>query len=675
MAAERSLSRNMTMPDQVIICPNCQKEIPLTEAISHQIREKLHKEFEAEFVKKEKEIKKKFEKEAKQKAEEAIAIELEDLRGQITEKDEKLQKAQKAGLELRKRERELEESKANFELEKAQKLEEFEAEFKRKEKEIKEKFEKEVRQKTEEAIAIELEDLHSQIAEKDEKLQKAKNAELDLLKQKRELEESKANFELEMAKKLDSEREKIRHMTLEKAMEEHRLKDLEKENQIADMRKQIDELKRKAEQGSQQRQGETLELELEDILRKKFPLDRIEPVPKGIRGADVLQKVHDQSGCCGTIIWESKNSKAWRDSWIAKLKDDQRAVKAEIAVLMTTTLPNDVNNFAHINGAWVTNYTSIVGLATALRINLIQVATTKLATEGKNSKMEVLYNYLSGLEFRQKVEAIAEAFVSMKKDLDQEKRAMMRIWSKRDKQIERVINNTASMYGDMQGIIGASLPQLKSLELKALPAGNDFGEFRDDNEKDEIFESKNQNEESLDEQIDTQLIKEKSVRKEEDKDVSISPYENIISDAINIWNELDENISLQQLREYENKLVDYLMEIKNKPNDENKKEAIDEIHKTIQMIDRLKEIKEKEPAKQEDLITGEKLIEDLDEDELKIYNCLKDEFSGEAENGDIAIKLRMGSTLVANRFNRLKSKGLVTEIREAEGGIKWKIVY
>lgn len=423
-----------------------------------------------------------------------------------------------------------------------------------------------------------MEDLRSQVVEKDEKLKKAKDAELDLLKQKRELEESKANFKLEMAKKLDEEREKIRQMTLEKAMEEHRLKDLEKENQIADMRKQIDELKRKAEQGSQQRQGETLELELEDILRKEFPLDHIEPVPKGIRGADVLQKVHDRSGCCGTIIWESKNAKAWKDNWIAKLKDDQRAVKAEIAVLMTTTLPNDVKNFAHIDGAWVTNYTSIVGLATALRINLIQVATTKLATEGKNSKMEVLYNYLSGSEFRQKVEAIGEAFVSMKNDLDQEKRAMMRIWSKRDKQIERVITNTATMYGDMQGIIGASLPQLESLELKALPAGTDFGEFKDEVEKDEIFEPKNPKEEPIDEQIDTRLIKEK-------------------------------------------------------------------------------------PSKNSEEISE---LEDLDDEELRIYNCLKEDFSGEAENGDIAIKLKMGSFLVANRFNRLKSKGLVQKSKKAK---------
>lgn len=668
MTAEKSLRRNLSLPEQVIICPNCQTKIPLTEAISHQIREK----FEAEFVKKEKEIKEKIEKEAKQKAEEAIAIQLEDLQSQITEKDEKLQKAQKAGLELRKKERELEEGRRNFELEMAQKHEEFEAEFARKEKEIKEKFEKEIKQKAEEEIAIQLEDLRSQITEKDEKLQKARNAELDLLKQKRELEESKRTIELEMTRKLDEEREKIRNTTLEEAMKGHRLKDLEKDKQISDMINQINDLKRKAEQGSQQTQGEVLEIELEDFLRNKFPLDYIEPVSKGIRGADVLQKVHNQYGVfCGTIIWESKNAKLWKDAWIAKLKDDQIAAKADFAVLMTTTLPKDVNNFSYINdGVWVTDYTSIAGLATALRLNLIQVATMKLAAEGKDSKMEVLYNYLSGPKFVQKVNAIVEAFKSLQDDLDQEKRAMKRIWSKREKQIERVIDNTTAMYGDMQGIIGTSLPQIESLELKALPSGTNFDESKDD-DKGEIFDPKNSKEESIDEQIDTPLIVENSVVIENDEVL----YENMIADAINIWNEIDENTSLDKLRFFENKLVGYLNEIKNNVNDEYKKECIEEIYKTTHGINKLKEKKEKEKKQttQENLIISEKQIEDLDEDELEIYNCLKKDFSGEAETGDIAMKLRRGSFLVGNRFNRLKSKGLVTEIRCAEGGIKWKI--
>ncbi|MCZ7401931.1 MAG: DUF2130 domain-containing protein [Candidatus Methanoperedens sp.] len=631
MKAEKSFQKNMTMSEQVIICPNCQTKIPLTEAISHQIREKMHKEFETEFLKKEKEFKEKFEKEAKQKAEEAIAIDLEDLRGQISEKDKKLKEAQKAELDLRKQKRELEDSKRNFELEKAKKHEELEAEFLKKEKEFKEKFEKEARQKAQEAIAIDLEDLRGQISEKDKKLKEAQKAELDLRKQKRELEDSKRNFELEMAKKLDEEREKIRDMTLERAKEEHKLKDLEKDKKIAGMLTQIDELKRKAEQGSQQTQGEALEQELEDILKSAFLHDDIEPVPKGIRGADVLQRVHTQQGaCCGTIIWESKNAKIWKDSWIVKLKDDKIAVGADIAVLMTTTLPNDVKNFAHYKGAWVTNYTSIVGLATALRINLIEATRMKLATEGKNSKMEVLYNYLSGSEFRQKVEAIVEAFESMKKDLEKEKRAMMSIWSKREKQIERVIFNTATMYGDMQGIIGASMPQIESLELKALPAGTDFGEFKGDDEKDEIFEHKIPNEESLVKQIDTQLLKKKS----------------------------GENIS-EIIEDLDDEGKNKIFELKT----QNKGSIDKKIYTQF--------TKEKSGKNNPEI---SEMVEDLDEDELEIYNCLKNDFSGEAETGDISMKLRMGSFLVGNRFNRLKSKGLVTEIRNDEGGINWRIV-
>ncbi|MEE9165130.1 MAG: DUF2130 domain-containing protein [Nitrospinota bacterium] len=381
------------MPEQVITCPYCNKEIPLTEAISHQIREKLQKEFEGQA--------KKIEKDAKQKAKEAVNLELKDLREEIQEKEKKLHESQKAELELR--------------------------------------------------------------------------------KERRELEESKKAFELEMTRKLDEGRKKIQDEVLKKASENHRLKDMEKEKQINDMRTQIEELKRKAEQGSQQTQGEVLELELENILKSNFPLDRVEPVPKGIRGADILQKVHSQSGhYSGTIIWELKRTKAWNNGWIEKLKDDQREVKAEIAVLMTTTLPKEIKNFARLKGVWITDHASMIGLATALRLSLIQVASAKIAAVGKNEKMEVLYNYLSGTEFKQKIEAIVGTFSSMKQDLDQEKRAMTRIWSKREKQIERVVHNISGMYGDMQGIIGASLPQIKSLELKKLSEGDNLEQTGDD---------------------------------------------------------------------------------------------------------------------------------------------------------------------------------------------------
>jgi len=405
--------------EQVIICPHCKKEIPLTEAISHQIREQLQKDFEAE----------------REKAEKLLEQKNEALRA---------------------KEKELEDAIKSMEEQITQKIQE-----------EKEKLEVEIKKKVIEESELKIKDLIGQIEEKDKKLQESQKAELELRKQRRELEEKKKAFELEMERKLDEEREKIRETAARMFSEEHRLKDLEKEKQISDLRKQIEDLKRRAEQGSQQMQGEVLELDLEDVLRINFPSDEIAPVPKGIRGADILQKVHNPTGqYCGTIIWESKRTKAWSDGWMQKLRDDQREVHADIAVILSITLPKDVSNFAFIDGIWVTDYSSMIGLVTALRINLIQVAMTKLSAVGKQEKMEVLYNYLSGPEFRQRVEAIVEAFSSMKKDLDQEKRAMNKIWSKREKQIERVVLNTSGMYGDMQGIIGASLPEIKSLELE-----------------------------------------------------------------------------------------------------------------------------------------------------------------------------------------------------------------
>jgi hypothetical protein len=402
------------MADQVIICPHCHREIPLSEAISHQIREQLRKEFNSEVKKKEEEL---------------------------AEKEQAL----------------------------SQKVEALEEDYAKKLKFEKARLEQEAKKKAEQSVAIELEDLKAQVTEKEGRLQEANTKELQLRKEKRELEEKRQTLELEITRKLDDEREKIKEETLSIFTEEHRLKDLEKDKKINDMLKQIEDLKRKAEQGSQQTQGEVLELELEEMLKTNFPLDNLEPVGKGKRGADILQRVNNQSGqYCGTIIWESKRTKGWSDGWIDKLKEDQREAKAEIAVLVTTALPKEVNNFTQINGIWVTSFPLAICLAGPLRMTLIQVANAKLSEVGKYEKMEVLYGYLSGPEFRQKVEAIVEAFASMKKDLDHEKRTMIKNWSKREKQIERVIYNISGMFGSMQGIMGASLPEIKSLELKAL---------------------------------------------------------------------------------------------------------------------------------------------------------------------------------------------------------------
>ena len=412
------------MNEQVIICPYCKKEIPLTEAIAKPIKEKLREEFETQAKKNEEELEKKVQA-------------------------------------LSEKEKEFDNLKKTIEDQIQQKVEQ-----------EKVRLEKEAQQKAQEIYNLELKDLKEQIEEKEEKLKEAQEKELELRKKRRKLEEEKEAFELKMERTLDEERENIKKAAVKKVMEEFELKDFEKDKQINDFKKQIEELRIKADQGSQQLHGEVFELKLEDILKSNFSFDRIEPVPKGIKGADILQKVYNQSGkCCGTIIWEIKRTKTWSDQWITKLKDDQREINAEIAVIMTAVLPKDVSNFANINGIWVTDFTSAISLTTALRFGLIQVANIKLAANDKGNKMEILYDYFAGIEFKQKVEAIVEAFDNLLNDLEKEKRAMTAIWSKREKQIQKIIYNTSKMYGDMQGIIGSSMPQIKSLEFKELTVG------------------------------------------------------------------------------------------------------------------------------------------------------------------------------------------------------------
>lgn len=289
-------------------------------------------------------------------------------------------------------------------------------------------------------------------------------------------------MQLEIERKLDAERKAIRESAQKDIAEEHRLKEAEKEQQLTAMRKQIDDLKRKAEQGSQQTQGEVLELELETLLGARFPTDTIEPVPKGVHGGDVLQCVHDGNGtACGAIIWESKRTKAWSDGWLPKLRDDQREAKAELAAILSVALPANISTFALVDGVWVTSGACVVGLATALRTSLIEANAIKQAEHGRQGKMEVLYAYLAGPQFRQRVEAIFESFSALRNDLEQEKRAMQRIWAKREKQIDRVLTNTVGLHGDVAGIIGGTLPEIAGIELKALAAevadeANDRGE-------------------------------------------------------------------------------------------------------------------------------------------------------------------------------------------------------
>ena len=338
----------------------------------------------------------------------------------------------------------------------------------------------EANQKAREDIAVEMKDREQRVEELHLKLKEAQSNELELRKRERDLQSQKEQLQLAVARQLDSERDKIRTEAKHQYEEQHQFKDAEKEKQINDLRKQIDELKRKAEQGSQQMQGEVQELALEDLLASSFPADTIEPIAKGVRGGDALHRVIDPTVLnCGGILWESKRTKNWSKAWLAKARDDQRSARAGCVVIVSDALPEGVRTFALIDGVWVCSWSCVAGLAAALRVGLIEVGKCKLAVQGQHEKMELVYNYLAGQEFQQRVAGVVEAFVSMQTDLDSEKRSMQRIWSKREKQLQRALNNTAGLYGDLQGIIGASLPEIQGLSLPRLEAPSCAGDFRE----------------------------------------------------------------------------------------------------------------------------------------------------------------------------------------------------
>lgn len=286
-----------------------------------------------------------------------------------------------------------------------------------------------------------------------------------LLEETRTLRRKDEARDIEMKEKILAEEEKIKKEVRKQAEEEHQLKDLEKDKKLQDALKQVEELKTKMQQGSQQTQGEVLELELERILKSEFPSDNISEVKKGDRGADAVHEVVDKLGRnCGTILWESKNAQ-WQNGWIAKLKEDQRAKKSELAVLVTINKPDWLESFSYKDGVWITSWQFVIPLAFALRFNLIRIHHEKSSAEGKTEKKEVLYQYLTGTEFKHRVEAIVEAFSNLQDEIEREKRWFSAKWGRQEKEIRKVLDHTLGMWGDLQGIIGRSLPEIKTLEL------------------------------------------------------------------------------------------------------------------------------------------------------------------------------------------------------------------
>jgi hypothetical protein len=322
-----------------------------------------------------------------------------------------------------------------------------------------------------------LAELHESILTKDAKLAEAQKAQAEMLRKQRELDEAKREFELTVEKKVQEGLSAVRDKARLEAEDALKAKVAEKETQIAGMQRQIEELRRKAEQGSQQLQGEALEIELESQLRARFARDQIEPVPKGEFGGDVLHRVLGPAGqACGTILWESKRTKNWSDGWLSKLRDDQRAAKAEIAMIVSSALPKGVESFDLIDGVWVVEPRFALPLAIALRQSLIDVAGSRLAQEGQQSKMELVYSYLTGPRFRHRIDAIVERFTEMQTDLDRERKTMMRLWAKREEQLRGVLDSTAGLYGDLQGIAGRAMADIESLDILMIETKSEAAE-------------------------------------------------------------------------------------------------------------------------------------------------------------------------------------------------------
>ncbi len=418
--------------EPTITCPNCKTVIRLTESLAAPLIAATRQQYEQQLLQKDEEVAKR--EQSVREKEKLVAQAKRTLDEQINEQVAEQLKAERA--------RVVAEEAKKAKLATAAELD---------------------------AKAREVTELQEVLKVREEKLAEAQKAQAELIKKQRELDDAKRELELTVEKRVQDSLTDVREKAKREAEEGLKLKVLEKDQTIASMQQKIEELKQKAEQGSQQLQGEVQELELENLLRTKFPFDTIEPVPKGEFGGDALQRVTSQAGqVCGTILWESKRTKHWSDGWLTKLREDQRTAKAEISVLVSQVLPKGVETFDVLDGVWVTSPRAALPVATMLRHTLLQVNTARQVSEGQQTKTEMVYQYLTGPRFRHRVEAIVEAFSSMQQDLDKERKAIMRQWAKREEQIDRVMGATVGMYGDLQGIAGKSLQEIEGLELQAL---------------------------------------------------------------------------------------------------------------------------------------------------------------------------------------------------------------
>ena len=401
-----------------IKCPNCGHLFGVEDAISHQVEEKIKKDYEkkiaeqANIFNKQKESLEKEKEELEDKKKKLNEVFIERVKKEVEEERNKLQQS------------------------------------------TKEEFEQKIKL---------LEDENSK--RKSENIE-LRNKELILLKRENELKEKQENLQLDLEKKLLEKRDEIATEVRKKEQEKTELRIKEYEKKLEDQIKLIEEMKRKSEQGSMQMQGEVQELAIEEWLKNNFPLDNIEEIKKGARGADCVQIINTHTKInCGTIYYESKRTKDFQQSWIEKFKEDIRQKNASFGVLVTDVLPKDMDRFGQKDGIWICRYEEFKGLCFVLRESVIMLNHSIAVQENKGDKMTMLYDFLTGSEFRMQVEAIVDGFTQMNNDLISEKRAMEAIWKKREKQIQKVVTNTNNFYGSIKGIGGNAIATIKALEL------------------------------------------------------------------------------------------------------------------------------------------------------------------------------------------------------------------
>jgi hypothetical protein len=409
-------------------CPNCNQEIRLTESLAAPLLAETRQRFQQQLASKDAEMERKTE--ALRLEREQVSKDREQIEDQVTQRLT-AERTQLVATESRK---------------------------------AREAAAGELQAKEAEAA-----DLRATLLTNNAKLAEAQKQQAELMRQQRALEEEKRELDLTIEKRVQASISGIQIKARQEADEAARLRVAEKDQTIESMTRTIEELKRKAEQGSQQSQGEVLELELEELLRGRFPTDSIEPVGKGELGADVIQQVNGAIGqSAGIILWETKRTKAWSDGWLSKLRDDRRRSGADIALIISHALPKHIEQFDLVDGVWVAHPRCALPVAVALRQGLIDVSSSRLVQQGQQTKMEQVYQYLTGTKFRQRVEAVVEKFNDMRDDLDKERKFMGRQWAKRETQILAVVESTVGMVGDLQAIAGKAMPEIPSLNMPLL---------------------------------------------------------------------------------------------------------------------------------------------------------------------------------------------------------------